>query len=355
MLRINTISKVQLLFPLLLALVSYFNHYFIGLFDQADSFEFISLAVIVTQYYLYWCMFPILNQRIGNTTLKNVNEKNSERYRVLSLVVCFLFSAVVISVVVKLILKLYFIYAFNNPPIINWLHFTVYGLLGLLNGGMVLAVRLYLHSQANYQKQKLQLSKMAQENERAQLSLLQAQVDPHFLFNNLNTLYSLINQDTKVASSYLLHLSSYLRKGFDQASTPLIPLTRELMELEHYLEILKIRFADCFDIVINEECHELSSNIPPLSLVELIENAVKHNEVDKKCPLLITITIFADSVEVKNNCNKKIVNNSNGVGLANLNKRLNLLTNKSLTIKENLEEFIVTVPLISKTAVGSLV
>jgi len=73
-----------------------------------------------------------------------------------------------------------------------------------------------------------------------------------------------------------------------------------------------------------------------------------HNKIDIKSPLLITISIFSDRVEVKNNCNKKQVDNSNGVGLENLNKRIKMLTNKTLIITETFEEFIVYVPLINK-------
>ena len=340
--------KVQQLFPLLLAVASYFNHYFIGLFDQTDGFEFVALVILVLQFYLFWCVFPVLNKKVDYITSKNSSRQLNKQYKLLCLIVSFLLCAVAISVGINFLLKLYFIYVFNNAPVISWLHFTVYSLLGILNGGMILAVRLYLDSQSSLQRQKEQLRVMRQENERAQLNLLQAQVDPHFLFNNLNTLYSLINQDSKMASDYLLHLSGYLRRSFEQLSSPLIPLTKELMELEHYLEILKIRFADCFDVVIIEECQDLRAQLPPMSLAELIENAVKHNEINEACPLMVTITIFSDNIEVKNSCNKKTDVYSNGVGLDNLNKRVKLLTNKPLTITQSIEEFIVRVPLVNE-------
>ncbi|RHW75506.1 sensor histidine kinase, partial [Colwellia sp. RSH04] len=239
---------------------------------------------------------------------------------------------------------------FNNAPVISWLHFAVYSLLGLINGGFILIVRLYLYSQEKLHQQKIQLRAVEQENQRAQLRLLQTQIDPHFLFNNLNTLYSLINQDRKMASDYLLHLSGYLRRSFEQESRPLIPLTKELSELEHYLEILKIRFSDSLEIVINEEYQDLRSQIPPLSLAELIDNAVKHNNFDAKYPLFVIITVFSDKVEVKNNRNKSNTDNSNGVGLENLSKCIKLLTNKSLVITESPEEYSVKVPLTNRKA-----
>jgi two-component system LytT family sensor kinase len=340
--------NVQQLIPLFLAVASYFNSYFIGLFDQADQLSLLFLTVTIAQFYLFWWMFPQIQRFVAYLTENHCQLALASKYPLLLLIVGYLGSAIIISVSINLLLKLYFIVILNNAPVINWVHFAVYSLLGLINGGMILVIQLYLQSQVHFHQQQMQLAIIAQENERAQLVLLQAQIDPHFLFNNLNTLYSLIHQDSKTASEYLLHLSGYLRRSFEQVATPLISLTKELKELEHYLEILKIRFVDCIHIVISEQCQDLRSQIPPLSLAELIENAVKHNKIDVKSPLLVTISIFSDRVEIKNNRNKKQVHNSNGVGLDNLNKRIRLLTRKSLVITETSEEFIVKVPLINK-------
>jgi len=341
-------SKLQQLVPLFLAVASYFNSYFIGLFDQNDQLSPLLLMVTIGQFYIFWWMFPQLQRFISHVISKNHQLKFTKKYQLLLLIVTYLFSAVLIAICINLFVKLYFIFALNNIAVISYLHFGVYSLLGLINGSIILVVQLYRQSQVDFHQQQIQLVKLEQENERAHLALLQAQIDPHFLFNNLNTLYSLIHQNSKMASDYLLHLSGYLRRSFEQVSTPLIPLTKELIELEHYIEILKVRFVDCITIVISEQCQDLRSQIPPLSLSELIENSVKHNKIDIKSPLLITISIFSDRVEVKNNCNKKQVDNSNGVGLENLNKRIKMLTNKTLIITETFEEFIVYVPLINK-------
>lgn len=340
--------KVQQLIPFLLGVASYFNYYLVGLFDQADGLEPLVLAFVIIQLYIYWGLFSWL-QGFADSLIARATQKTVEaKHRLQLLIVCHLMGSIIISICVNLGVKLWFIFYFNNAPVIGGLHILVYALSGLFNGGMVLSIRLFLHSQVRYQQQQIKLSAITQEKNNAQLALLQAQIDPHFLFNNLNTLYSLINQDRNMANEYLLHFSAYLRRSFSQLSTPLVPLREELKELAHYLAILKIRFASGIDVIINEDSQDLRAKIPPLCLAELIENAVKHNEIGERSPLQITITITTNHILISNTRNPKRSIDSNGMGLENLNQRLRLLLNQSLQVTEDINRFTVTVPLTNR-------
>ena len=184
------------------------------------------------------------------------------------------------------------------------------------------------------------------ENMKGRYEALKNQMDPHFMFNSLNTLQSLISIDGNKAEEYLQKLSCVMR--YSMQSKEVVRLGEELQYLQDYCLMMKMRYDDNlkFNIEIDPNLNE--HLILPLTLQGLVENAIKHNVVSTKKPLTITIkSNDDDSITVLNNLQPKIEKEkSNGIGLANLLERYRLKWEKEILIKKDNETFEVTVPLI---------
>lgn len=190
-----------------------------------------------------------------------------------------------------------------------------------------------------------------EELKRAQLTLqfqtLKNQIKPHFLFNSLNSLVSLINTDPDKATQFVHKLSDVYRYVLEQSENELVNVSEEIKFLEDYIYLQKIRFGNNLEVSINLDLSEKCFVIP-LSLQMILENAIKHNMVSKEYPL--TIDIFSskeNQIVIKNNLHvKDNIENSLGIGIENLKKRIAFFTDKTLVIDESPEEFIVKVPLL---------
>ena len=186
------------------------------------------------------------------------------------------------------------------------------------------------------------------ENLLVQLTSLKNQLNPHFLFNSLNTLSWLINEDKAKSQRYLQKLSQVLRYSLSMQEQSLVSLKEELALVENYIYLLKMRFGDNLNVNIKVENSELLQ-IPPLSLQLLLENAIKHNAVSKESVLTVGIDIKDERLIVKNNINpKQYKDNSSGMGLQNIINRYNILTSKQVQVNNDHRNFIVTLPLIKK-------
>lgn len=188
------------------------------------------------------------------------------------------------------------------------------------------------------------------ENEKAQaeLQLLKAQINPHFLFNNLNVLSSLIKKDTDAADEFITRFSKLYRYLLKSKNKDFVSLSEELEFLNDYVFLLKKRFGDAYQIKQNLAVgEELQYSILPASLQGLIENAVKHNEGFHAAPLKIEMNIEGDFLVVKNEIRPKFDPvESIGSGLKNLNLRYQMLTNTSIEILKENGIFEVKIPLI---------
>lgn len=182
------------------------------------------------------------------------------------------------------------------------------------------------------------------ENLLVQLSSLKNQLNPHFLFNSLNTLSWLINEDKGKSQDYLQKLSQVLRYSLSMQEQSLVPLKEELALLENYIFLLQIRFGDNLKIIRNIE--NIQFKIPPLSLQLLIENAIKHNIISTASPMNISIESKANRLIVSNTLNIKLNSEGTGIGLVNLNERFKILASQEVEIEQNGREFIVILPLI---------
>jgi hypothetical protein len=203
---------------------------------------------------------------------------------------------------------------------------------------------------SKYQDSIIEQERLKRANIRSELDTLRNQVNPHFLFNSLNTLASIIPEDPKLAIEFVQKLSKAYRNILEIRNEKMIPLKRELDTLKSYIFLLELRFRDKLNISINIEDAN-SDYVIPLTLQILIENAVKHNIVSASKPLQISIDMDQDYVLVRNNLQRKNQNTSSTkVGLQNIKERYSLLTNQEVFIEETTDEFIVKLPRIQTSA-----
>ncbi|UFH54660.1 sensor histidine kinase [Spirosoma sp. KNUC1025] len=205
---------------------------------------------------------------------------------------------------------------------------------------------------ARHQRDQLEaeliMQRLEQEKTEVHIRALQAQVNPHFLFNSLNSLSALIDDDTQQASVFLDELSSvyrYLLRANDQALTP---LADELAFIRSYCHLLQTRHGDALQMEWQVSPWLMKRQLPPLTLQLLVENAVKHNVILANRPLTISIsTNEQGQLQVRNNVQRKIMRvASNGVGLANIWSKYQILNQPAPTLCEDEGQFVVTLPLI---------
>ncbi len=188
---------------------------------------------------------------------------------------------------------------------------------------------------------------LKRESLHAQLNALKTQVNPHFLFNNLNTLCSIIPEDPRTAVTFVQQLSKVYRHILEVQDEQSIPLKDELDVMRAYAFLLQTRFGDNLDITINVPDEKLNKKIMPLSLQILMENAIKHNIVSSDKPLKVNVYAENGKLVVSNNLQKKSqVNESTGIGLDNIRNRCRLLGNGNVEVTENGSNFTVSIPLI---------
>ena len=185
-------------------------------------------------------------------------------------------------------------------------------------------------------------------NLQSQLEALKQQVNPHFLFNSLNALGSLIEDDPKQASVFLEELSTVYRYLLRSNDQNLITLAAELDFIHSYMHLLQTRYGVALHLSIEVEERFKNYQIPPLTLQLLVENAVKHNKILKEAPLTITITTDdLQQLAVTNNLQRKNSRiHSNGVGLNNILTKYKMLGLALPVIQEDEKQFSVLLPLI---------
>jgi two-component system, LytTR family, sensor kinase len=189
--------------------------------------------------------------------------------------------------------------------------------------------------------------RLKRESLSAQLNALKTQVNPHFLFNNLNTLSSLIPENPKHAEKFVLQLSKVYRHILDVKDAKSILLKEELSVLEAYYFLLRTRFGSNLEVNINIPCEKLDKKIVPLSLQLLMENAIKHNIVSEAKPLRIDIYSENGNLVMENNLQiKNQISESTGIGLDNIRNRYKLLGDKQVKVAETEKNFTVSIPLI---------
>ncbi|PWH84544.1 histidine kinase [Algibacter marinivivus] len=200
-----------------------------------------------------------------------------------------------------------------------------------------------------YQQNKIKEQKVIAGTASAKFDALKNQLDPHFLFNSLNVLTSLIEENPDNAQKFTTSLSKVYRYVLEQKNKELVTVDEELQFAKTYMSLLKMRFEDSIVFTMPESASNPESKVVPLSLQLLLENAVKHNMVTSSKPLHIRIYEDQGDLVVENNLQpKQIVKKSSGVGLSNIKQRYDLLTNKKVNIHKEANRFAVAIPMLTK-------
>ncbi|GAB3559188.1 sensor histidine kinase [Spirosoma fluminis] len=194
----------------------------------------------------------------------------------------------------------------------------------------------------------LALQQLKQEKTEAQMQALQSQINPHFLFNSLNTLSSLIDESPNQASSFVDELSSVYRYLLRSNENDLTTLGVELNFIRSYFHLLRTRFGNSITLEIDVADQYVESLLPPLTLQLLVENAVKHNIVMARQPLRIRIRTNPEEQLIIDNTlqRKRLKVESNGVGLSNIATKYRLLNQPEPLIEERENWFSVTLPIL---------
>lgn len=199
------------------------------------------------------------------------------------------------------------------------------------------------------QENKVKEQKIIAGTASAKFDALKNQLDPHFLFNSLNVLTSLIEEDPAQAQKFTTSLSKVYRYVLEQKNKDLVTVDEELEFARTYVRLLKMRFEDSIIFHIPDQSSSPEAKIVPLSLQLLLENAVKHNVVTSNRPLIIKVFEQNGMLWVSNNLQEKqVVNKSSGVGLHNIQQRYQILTDKKVIINKTASEFSVQLPMLLK-------
>ncbi len=188
---------------------------------------------------------------------------------------------------------------------------------------------------------------LQKENLQMQYQQLKSQINPHFLFNSLNVLSSLIHKDSEQAVQYTHKLSQIYRYVLSQDTKQLVYVADEIEFIKVYIDALRIRYGDALRYNVDISDSDIEMLIPPMSLQLLVENAVKHNTVSAKNPLTINIKSKNEQLIISNNIIPRAsVEDSTGIGLKNLEQKYRIIAQMSIKVDKDKDEFNVTLPLL---------
>jgi two-component system LytT family sensor kinase len=303
--------------------------------DADYGFDWIGVLIISIQLGIVWW----LSQFALNKLLKRGWKMN------LRLFIIGVIAILLLSECIFLTLRtIYVTIRYPEFSLFNWVLITVSLLDSLLKGIMVMS---FLFSFQFFKRWRLEI----EENERLkrnelelQNRALKSQLNPHFLFNNLNTLSGLIRQDQAIANEFLKEMSDMYRYILKTTETEIVPLMDEVQFAESYTRLLKKRFGKNFNYSI--EVNDFDYVLPPISLHLLLENIVKHNRIDAECPMYFTIQQKDDALFVANTVSRKNNVDSTKKGLQILTEQYTFLTNKTIEINEENNLFSVKLPLL---------
>lgn len=229
---------------------------------------------------------------------------------------------------------------------IGWPHLSLIALSALAVAVVMALAQFTLRYAARWRAAEAVAERHRRESLQAQLEALQAQINPHFLFNSLNALYGSIAEDPARAQALVLKLAEVFRYALRHAAAARVPLDQELAFLEAYLALLRARHGDGLVVHVDAGADPARWCLPPMTLQLLIENAVKHNALDPADPLVVQVTVVGDALRVENARKpRRGPVEGTGTGLANIRRRLALADPRPLEVQDDGAVFRVIVPL----------
>lgn len=223
----------------------------------------------------------------------------------------------------------------------------MYEFRGILINLTVYVFLFLLYQSFHTQLISIELERIKADHVSAKFELLKQQVNPHFLFNSLNTLKSMVDMQDLHASDFIMKLSDFYRFTLENRVNDLITLNEELQILDSYLFLLKARFEDGIFMKIDLPLYVWETAIPPFTLQLLAENCIKHNVISLEMPLHIRLYLEDDYIVMENNLQAKLKPEpSTGMGLENINQRYVHLNSSSIFVEKRADIFRVKLPII---------
>jgi sensor histidine kinase YesM len=256
---------------------------------------------------------------------------------------------VIVFITPFFIMLMFFLYRWMHYPAVVQEDAWSRGLLvGFVADVIGIAFNEGIYTFSKWKENIQDAEQLKKANLQTQFEGLKNQVNPHFLFNSINTLSSLIHEDKESAEKFIYEMSNVYRYLLRNNEEELVPLSTELKFIQSYFHLLKTRYGNGIEMTVSIDNGIENYLLPPLTLQLLVENAVKHNNVLKEKPLLIEIASNTnDWLSVKNNLQKKTtIVDSSKIGLNNIKQKYILLNQPEILIKETITEFLVMLPLI---------
>jgi len=309
-------------------------------YSQYSLFQPISHYLIsVSLTYIVFEILILINKRLEKIY-------SWENLPVLRFIIKFLLDTIIAIIIVdsfRWVISLFFdpivyIRLLDEMILISLISFTIF---------ILTVLELSINLLTSWRFSLAELERFKKENAEIRFESLRSQLNPHFLFNSLNTLSSLVYENQENAGLFIRKLSDVYRYILDNRDHDLISIRKELDFAQSYIYLIQLRFESNLVVKNNTQNANEKLRIAPLTLQLLIENAVKHNVISKKEPLRIDIEIVNDVLIVKNKLQrKKVKENSNKMGLANIRSRYDFLTNRIVEVSAENNEFIVKIPLL---------
>lgn len=320
----------------LLGLVYYTTFFVMSMTSDASfGFNWIVALIITIQFGVIW----LITQYALNKLIKMGWRMN------IQLFIFCVFAIVLLNDCIFFTLRTIYV-KINHPefPMFNWMLLALTSLDGLLKGIIVISLLFSLNFFKRWRLENEENERLKRNELELQNRALKSQLNPHFLFNNLNTLSGLIRQDQTIANEFLKEMSDMYRYILKTTETEVVPLIDELQFAESYTRLLKKRFGKNFNYSI--EVYDFDYVLPPISLHLLLENIVKHNRIDEEFPMHFTIKQKEGSLNIENTISLKNNVDSTKKGLQLLTEQYKFLTNKTIEINKQNKLFSVNLPLL---------
>ncbi len=331
---------------LILSLLSLSESYFtFRLIVHFDSYPWLSKILInLTDYGTWGLLIPFIYD-----SLPQIESFRQRRVQVFTSQFLHLLKYTALQIIISSILMytpLYFkgLTPFTNSDsmpffpdlVVGFLEFWVRylpqeSIARFIEYGVIAGIFMAVDYYQKYQRKTLEINKMEMELSNARLKALKAQLNPHFLFNALNSISALIDQDRKAAQTMISRLAGLLRQILYEKPVHMVSLKQELEYVKSYLDIEEVRFGDRLKVIYEMDHKSLEYQVPSLMLQALVENAIKHgfSKTSENVEIQLTSLLLEDKLllEVKDNGKGIMEENVNpeGVGLQNLKLRLKQL------------------------------
>lgn len=318
----NLIIRKNIWYPPLLATVLYGIYVISTNFNSPENFSWIALSKSVIQFYAYLFFVGFIDRKVDSWHF-NKNFKLVIT-AILGWVVSMIFGLIFYVIVKQALIVLQ-----NQNDSIGFYHLLITSLS--ITVGYVLILSMYWVTKSSRQQLEAELRQAAYEKEQLQLQyeLLYNKLEPHFLFNNLNTLHSLIVEGNQAAEGFVMSLSKVMRYNFQSQNHEAIAVEEELKVFDHYVTIIKERLGDKLSYQVSGPLE--GKMIVPMTLLNLLENVVKHNEIGMERPMLIMIQFGENTLQVANNVNLRPTNDGGNSGLKTLKEIYRIRAGKEMS------------------------